>query len=438
MGGKRKKPAIPKVYKPTTQLVGEDEGVVWVGKKAKHTVIPESATAQAKAETKTVRPDVRAYYPIYSDTLGAWQADLMFIPYTNKATETRLHAFLCMVNINTKWAFVRQCNFDGKKNEDKEFLPKGKNQKVSVGAGGDVYGITVSGNAKSAQKTKTQFQNIFTKDIPEATKEVQQLIPTFKGFQVNTIYTDDGGEFKGVCHDYLEESSSKNKEGISKINHVVFAPSTGTKRRLGVVERFNRTFREKYVFYVKELKAAHAAAKDLYFPTAIPAILEDYNYRDDHRAIKEFITRKTKKGDWYFTKKFPSRLKGSKAPIHMLLPGYEEEFIKWKKLQTKKVDSIQKDRIDTLKNTDKVQFFKGLFTAKNRSKKKGDEVLNLRDQFMKSGTGNLSDVVNLVGQYKYRKRGGAKIDRVGKSYVVGDGENPTLRLMPYDLIPVFK
>jgi hypothetical protein len=122
----------------------------------------------------------------------------------------------------------------------------------------------------------------------------------------------------------------------------------------------------------------------------------------------------------------------------MLLPGYEEEFIKWKKMQTKKVDSIQKDRIDVLKNTDKVQFFKGLFTAKNRSKKKGDEVLNLRDQFMKSGTGNLSDVVNLVGQYKYRKRGGAKIDRVGKSYVVGSGENPTLRLMPYDLIPVFK
>ena len=146
-----------------------------------------------------------------------------------------------------------------------------------MSAGGDVYGITISGNAKSAQKTKTQFQNIFTKDIPQATKEVQQLIPTFKGFQVNTIYTDDGGEFKGVCHDYLEDTKSKNEEGISKINHVVFAPSTGTKRRLGVVERFNRTFREKYVFYVKEQKAAGAAEKDLYFSVAIaiPAILED-------------------------------------------------------------------------------------------------------------------------------------------------------------------
>ena len=45
---------------------------------------------------------------------------------------------------------------------------------------------------------------------------------------------------------------SKNEEGFSKINHEVFSPSTGTKRRLGVVERFKRTLREKYVFYVKK------------------------------------------------------------------------------------------------------------------------------------------------------------------------------------------
>ena len=57
MGGKRKKPAIPKVYKPTTQLVGEDEGVVPMGREESQTdSCPEAATAQAKAETKNVRP----------------------------------------------------------------------------------------------------------------------------------------------------------------------------------------------------------------------------------------------------------------------------------------------------------------------------------------------------------------------------------------------
>ena len=147
--GKRK-PAIPKVYKPTLQLVDESEG--WVKKKAKKNVVPEEIKEQVKKDTETVRPDVRAYYPIYSDTKGAWQADLMFIPYTNSPKETRLHAFLCMVNINTKWAFVRQCNFDAKKNNGANFTPKNSNQKVSVGAGGTEYGITIDGNAKSAQK----------------------------------------------------------------------------------------------------------------------------------------------------------------------------------------------------------------------------------------------------------------------------------------------
>ena len=39
----------------------------------------------------------------------------------------------------------------------------------------------------------------------------------------------------------------------------------------------------------------------------------------------------------------------SKAPSHMLMRGREGQFINWKEEQTKKVDSIQKDRIDVLK-----------------------------------------------------------------------------------------
>ena len=84
----------------------------------------------------------------------------MCISYTNLKKETRLHAFLCLVNINTKWAFVRQCNYNAEKNKDSDFKPKGGNQKVSVGAGSEASGITLDGNATSAQKTLTQFQNI--------------------------------------------------------------------------------------------------------------------------------------------------------------------------------------------------------------------------------------------------------------------------------------
>ena len=180
----------------------------------------------------------------------------------------------------------------------------------------------------------------------------------------------------------------------------------------------------------------------MYFKKAIPEILEDYNFRDDHKTIKEFITRQIGKGKHYFTGKYPNRLTSSKAPIHMLEPGREEEFMKWKEKQTKKVDSIQKDRIDELKKAKKVQYFKGLFHTTKRGKKKGDEVLILNDQFMKSGLGNLSDVTPLVGRYKYNVRDSNRKNKLSKSYVVGEegnnGKQPTMRLMPYDLIPVFK
>ena len=86
-------------------------------------------------------------------------------------------------------------------------------------------------------------------------REVRKDDATFKGFERNTIYTENVGEFKGVCHNYLENADPKNeKSTITKIEHVVFAPSTGTKRRLGVVKRFNWTFRENYVKFANLMK----------------------------------------------------------------------------------------------------------------------------------------------------------------------------------------
>ena len=51
---------------------------------------------------------VKDYYPIYSDNPAQWQADLMFLPYTNAKNKTRLHAILCIININNKYA-LHEC-----------------------------------------------------------------------------------------------------------------------------------------------------------------------------------------------------------------------------------------------------------------------------------------------------------------------------------------
>ena len=38
-------------------------------------------------------------------------------------------------------------------------------------------------------------------------------IAVFKGIEFKTICSDDGGTFKGVCHDYLENVKPKTEKG---------------------------------------------------------------------------------------------------------------------------------------------------------------------------------------------------------------------------------
>ena len=77
------------------------------------------------------------------------------------------------------------------------------------------------------------------------------------------------------------------------------------------------------------------------------------------------MTRYKEKGEHFFT---PDKQDSAKAPIHMLMQAKEAQFMKWKEEQTKKVDSIQKDRIDVLKKggVKNVQYFKGLFFSTKR------------------------------------------------------------------------
>ena len=74
---------------------------------------------------------------------------------------------------------------------------------------------------KSAANVKAAFERIF--------KENGQVYP-------KTIYTDEGNEFLGVCGQYL------NKLGIE-----IF--KTKTKIKAAVIERFNRTLKERMFRY---------------------------------------------------------------------------------------------------------------------------------------------------------------------------------------------
>ena len=46
-------------------------------------------------------------------------------------------------------------------------------------------------------------------------RQMGDALTDFPGFEVKTIYTDDGGEFKRVCDAYLENAEPEGEQGIA-------------------------------------------------------------------------------------------------------------------------------------------------------------------------------------------------------------------------------
>ena len=89
--------------------------------------IPDERTPQQIDDAHIDRHQkrrVKDYYPIYRDNPAQWQADLMFLPYTNAKNETRLIAIFCVININNKYAFARVLPFTAKRGDvDTDYDP---------------------------------------------------------------------------------------------------------------------------------------------------------------------------------------------------------------------------------------------------------------------------------------------------------------------------
>ena len=89
-----------------------------------------------------------------------------------------------------------------------------------------------------------------------------------------SIYSDKGNEFKGECKKYLDDL------GIE-----IFTSTT--KNKAAVVERFNRTLKEKmyryFTFNKDQLKSTNLHAKR--YVEILPKLVESYN-KSYHRSIK--------------------------------------------------------------------------------------------------------------------------------------------------------
>ena len=85
----------------------------------------KKAKKEVQQELTEVNYHVKDWYPIYSDNIGGWQADLMCLNTpVGKSVKYRENAFLCVININSKYAFVRECAFTPQKNQDTPWSAK--------------------------------------------------------------------------------------------------------------------------------------------------------------------------------------------------------------------------------------------------------------------------------------------------------------------------
>ena len=145
-------------------------------------------------------------------------------------------------------------------------------------------------------------------------------------FKVKVLYSDDGAEFKG---EFKKWCTSEH------IRQVLFKPLTGKKTRLGIVERFNRTFRRYYEVY---LKTHPGTSKNL--NVLIPEILKVYNREKDHKSIRRFWKRNLPKGKRLrgFGGSKDKPIKLVFTPMRMMLKGKQTDWMDYKKKQTEQVD----------------------------------------------------------------------------------------------------
>jgi hypothetical protein len=351
---------------------------------AEYQVIPEKLQETNEKLTQKYLPKDTQFYPIYSDRPNSYQADLMFEPYVNSKGEKILQAILCVININTKYAFARTVDYV-------------KNVKAMDERNWNDKSTRVLLNNKDSSLVLRSFRRILQDMSNE--DEVLDEFPALKGhtrFKIDRLYVDDGSEFKGYFGQFCEE----NKIWIHP-----FRPQEGSKRRLGIVERFNRTLRR---LMDKQINMKGKMTID----KLIPYALDLYNRYLNHRGIADFFRRNVAKGKKVPVMRF--------FPAMMLMPGMESEYVDYMREITKSVDEHYADRLSELKPGTTVRYLK-----------RND------NPFLKNRGGTMSEPVQLVGRHSYdyptgkSTRSGEIRQRMqGPSFNVS---GTTQRFLPYEL-----
>ena len=292
---------------------------------------------------------------------------------------------------------------------------KGKSKKIPLEKGS----VSTSEKGLNALKEIMSDMTSMTRQVNQWSRRKENPLTGMKGvsFKINTIYVDDGSEFYGAFERFCKEKD---------VDVVHFSPSTGTKRRMGLVERFNRTLKRYIqVFWAKQMKL-HGYHDSLV--NTLPKVLT-HNMEKRQRGVAGDYRRQTG----------AKRVGFKVTPFGMHAPGLEmKQHVPFKVRDTAEVDEYYKDRIADfnrpLYQRPTVRYFLKINSTDLR--KKGDK-------FQRRGMGNLSTKQYIGPHHAYKiplkkyevgKRAAGL--RMGKSYAVGPkvGIHSNFRVLPYDVI----
>jgi hypothetical protein len=279
------------------------------------------------------------WYPVFADQPNSYQADLMFEKISNSKGIKILQALLCVININTRYAFVVpvQYTVNYKKEYDSAWTPDNKTKNIPV-------------SNKEAGKVLNAL-----KDVIRAMRGEQEILNDALGlenevvFKMDRLYTDEGGEFKGVFHAFLENPTpvpiDNGEIAVDPVSHFVFKKSEGSKRRMSIVERFIRTFRR----LLEKQKVMNPQLTRLV--DRIPEALDLYNRYLNHRSIETFL-RHLEGNDTFedSERRF--------FPAMMMFPGIEEKYIEYMRKRFQDVEEFYSGKINEILDKRDVKYFK--------------------------------------------------------------------------------
>eukprot|EP00638_Chattonella_subsalsa_P005319 CAMPEP_0117751282 /NCGR_PEP_ID=MMETSP0947-20121206/10878_1 /TAXON_ID=44440 /ORGANISM="Chattonella subsalsa, Strain CCMP2191" /LENGTH=436 /DNA_ID=CAMNT_0005569625 /DNA_START=354 /DNA_END=1667 /DNA_ORIENTATION=- len=397
------------------------------------------------------------WFPIYAEKPNQVQIDLTMLPISLNNKETNI-AFLTLIFINTRYAFVQPVEIEEVEELPENTTQEGEKAYMVVGEDDDIgkkarkskktrYSYKTSKKVfeafqhildiqmpnesnkvtallkplleKEGPRVRTQENRRMTRSMTRAQQQQQDQNKTFGriDFKVNYIQCDSGSEFKG---DFKAGCEARG------INIHYNDPKKVSKRQVGLIERFNRTF--KNYIYNKAKEEGHedgprSMTKEELM-RIVPRVLKDYNLYTNHRTIKEFKLSELEEDE-----KAPPGMVWS--PLLLLVPGEEEKFKQYQiRKRDKRVehykplmDYLDQGGVSSRAWKRPTQQFKG------KKKGDGDRTQNLKPR-------DYTDPKRIIGRHTYTKttRGPGRRNNTRQEGLSYDVEGESMTYLPYEFL----